>query len=64
MRRLDAPLRVVAHPDTGLIRGSCRPENYLFTYTGLTSIICPVYMGTEESSRGAIKNLFQEREHL
>jgi hypothetical protein len=55
---VDAPLRVVAHPATGLIQGSCWPENYLFRYTGLTSIICPVYMGTKESSWGAIKNLF------
>ncbi len=56
---VDAPLRVVAHPDTGLIQGSCWPENYLFTYTGLTSIICPVYIGAKVSSWGAIKNLFQ-----
>jgi len=55
---VDAPLRVVAHPDTGLIQGSCWPENYLFRYTGLTSEICPVYIGTKESSWGAIKSLF------
>jgi hypothetical protein len=55
---VDAPLRVVAHPETGLIQGSCWPENYLFRYTGLTSVICPVYYGTKESSWGAIKSLF------
>jgi hypothetical protein len=55
---VDAPLRVVAHEDTGLIRGSCWPENYLFEYAGLTSVICPVYMKTEDSNWSAIKSLF------
>jgi hypothetical protein len=55
---LDAPLRVIPHPETGLIQGSCWPENYLITYTGLTSIICPFQVGVQETNWGAIKSLF------
>jgi hypothetical protein len=54
----DAPLRVIAHPETGLIQGSCWPENYLFEYTGLTSIVCPTPYGVQETNWGAIKSLF------
>jgi hypothetical protein len=52
------PIRIVAHPDTGLIQGSCWPENYLFEYTGLTSIICPNPYSVKETNWGAIKSLF------
>jgi hypothetical protein len=55
---VDAPLVVTAHPDTGLIQGSCFPENYLFEYTGLTSIFCPELYGVQETNWGAIKSLF------
>jgi hypothetical protein len=54
----DAPIRVIAHPDTGLIQGSCWPENYLFEFTGLTSIFCPEVYGVKETNWGAIKSLF------
>jgi hypothetical protein len=55
---LDAPIKIVMHHDTGLIQGSCWPENYLFEYTGLTSIICPCQYGVKETNWGAIKSLF------
>jgi hypothetical protein len=55
---IDAPIRIVAHPETGLIQGSCWPENYLFEYTGLVSILCPEQYGVQESNWGAIKSLF------
>jgi hypothetical protein len=55
---LDAPIRVIAHPDTGLIQGACFPENYLFEYTGLTSNLCPYQIGVQETNWGAIKSLF------
>ena len=54
----DAPVKIVGHPDTGLIQGSCFPENELFEFTGLTSIICPHLIGVEDKSWGAIKSLF------
>lgn len=55
---IDAPIRIVAHPETGLIQGSCWPENELFEYTGLTSILCPEQYGVQETNWGAIKSLF------
>ena len=55
---VDAPIRVIAHPETGLIQGACFPENYLFEYTGLTSILCPLTVGVQETNWGAIKSLF------
>jgi hypothetical protein len=55
---VDAPVRVIAHPDAGLIQGACFPENNLFQYTGLTSIFCPYQVGVQETNWGAIKSLF------
>jgi hypothetical protein len=49
---------VIPHPDTGLIQGSCFPENYLFQYVGLTSTLCPLTVGVQETNWGAIKSLF------
>jgi|WetSurMetagenome_2_1015567.scaffolds.fasta_scaffold13763_3 hypothetical protein len=54
----DAPIRIAPHPDTGLIQYSCWPENNLFEYTGLTSILCPEVYGVQETNWGAIKSLF------
>ena len=54
----DAPMRILAHPESGHIYGSCLPDNELFDFAGLTSIICPELVGTEDKSWGAIKSLF------
>jgi hypothetical protein len=54
----NAPIRVIAHPVTGLIQGACFPENNLFEYTGLTSLLCPVPYSVQETNWGAIKSLF------
>ena len=54
----NAPIRILPHPATGLVQGSCFPDNNLFEYTGLTSIVCPTPYGVEETNWGAIKSLF------
>ena len=58
---MDLVLRIVPHPDSHGILGSCWPENNLFNFTGLYSVACPslLCMGTEESSWGAIKSLYR-----
>jgi hypothetical protein len=57
---VNAPLRIVADPRSGaaLPRQSCYPDMNLIEVIGLTSIICPEMIATEESSWGAIKSLF------
>jgi len=57
---IDAPLRVVADPTSGAAtpRQACYPDMYLVDVIGLTSIICPDMIATEETSWGAIKSLF------
>jgi hypothetical protein len=52
------PLQVIPHGDTGMLHEACYPENYLQPVIGLTSIICPDVIATEETSWGAIKSLF------
>lgn len=52
-------LVVGPHPDSGALRGAYYPDNLLFPITGLTSILCPYYVGTEETSWGAIKGLYR-----
>jgi len=54
----DAPLSMYPHHETGLIQGSCWPENYLFEFTGLKSLICPSCVSVQETNWGAIKSLF------
>ena len=56
---VDLPIRILPHPVTGEILGSCWPDNILFELVGETSIICPLTIGTEEKSWGAIKSLFR-----
>jgi hypothetical protein len=57
---VNAPLRVVADPTSGAAtpRQACYPDMYLVDVIGLTSIICPDMIATEETSWGAIKSLF------
>ncbi len=55
---LDAPLRIIANPESGMLQYSCFPDNNLLPYTGLTSIFCPEQYGVEETNWGAIKSLF------
>jgi len=56
---VDVPLRILPHPETGLISAACYPENYLTTALGLTSTICPTQIGVHEKSWGAIKSLYE-----
>jgi hypothetical protein len=53
----EVPIQIVPHPDTGMISGTCWPDNELFQFIGLTAIICPFGTATEESSWGAIKSM-------
>jgi hypothetical protein len=55
---VDAHLAVIPHHETGLIQGSCWPENELFPFAGLTSIICPSEIATQTKTWGSIKSLF------
>jgi hypothetical protein len=56
---VDTPIVIVGYPDTGLISGTCYPDNTIFTFAGLTSILCPEQIGIEEESWGAIKALYK-----
>jgi hypothetical protein len=56
---VDYPLVIGPHPDSGEIRGAFAPENELFPIVGLTSIVCPDMVGTQEESWGAIKSLYR-----
>ncbi len=53
------PPMIGPHPDSGEIRGTFAPENELFPIVGLTSIICPELVGTQEESWGAIESLYR-----
>ena len=55
----DAPMRVVPHPDTGLIAVTCWPENQMVGLIGMTSTICPTQIGVHETSWGGIKALYK-----
>ena len=54
----NTPIQIIAHPDSGHLQGSCWPENNLFEYTGLTSIICPDQISVQTKTWGSIKSLF------
>jgi hypothetical protein len=54
---VNVPLTIGPHPDTGEIRGTCWPENDIFTFIGLSAIICPEGTATEDQSWGAIKSM-------
>jgi hypothetical protein len=55
---MDYPIVVGPHPVSAELWGTYFPDNNTFPIVGLTSIICPVLIGVEETSWGAIKNLF------
>lgn len=55
---VNAPLRILPNPESGHCQVACYPDATLMEVTGLTSIICPDQIATEESSWGAIKSLF------
>jgi hypothetical protein len=58
-------IRIGAHNETDLLRGTFYPDNDFFPIIGLTSLLCPggCYglgcVGTETTSWGSIKSLFK-----
>lgn len=56
-------VRIVPNQESGALRGTYYPDNDFFPVVGLTSIVCPSgclgCIGTEETSWGAIKSLFE-----
>jgi hypothetical protein len=56
---IDTPLIIGPHPETGRLRGTATPNNDFFPVVGMTSLLCPVYIGTTEVSWGAIKSLYR-----
>ncbi len=58
---MDLVARIVPHPASGGILGSCYPENNLIAFTGLYSVICASTLcwGTESTSWGSIKSLYK-----
>jgi len=55
----DYLLVIGPNPVTGSLQGTYAPDNEKFPITGLTSVLCPEEIGTEEESWGAIKSLFK-----
>jgi hypothetical protein len=55
----DYPLVIGPDPSSGELRGTFAPDNEFFQITGLTSVICPEQIGTQEESWGAIKSLYR-----
>ena len=58
---MDLPIRIVPHPGSGRVLGLCWPQDFLFDFVGLCSILCPstICMGVEGTSWGAIKSLYR-----
>lgn len=56
---IDAFVRVGQHEESHAIQVACYPENNLVPVVGLTSIICPVWIGTKDKSWGSIKALYK-----
>lgn len=56
---VDYPLVIGPNPESGEIRGAFAPDNELFPIVGLTSVLCPELVGTQEESWGAIKSLYR-----
>jgi len=55
----DYPLVIGPNPATGDLVISYAPDNDLVEVLGLTSIICPEQVATEDASWGAIKSLYK-----
>lgn len=56
---VDYPLVIGPNPESGEVRGAFAPDNELFPIVGLTSVLCPEQIGTQEESWGAIKSLYR-----
>ena len=56
---VNVPLLIVPHPDTGIVGGTCWPDQIIFSFIGLTSVICPEGTATDEQSWGAIKSMME-----
>lgn len=55
----DYPLVLGPNPGSGALQGAYMPDNELFPIQGLTSIVCPEQVATQEESWGAIKSLYR-----
>ena len=55
----DYPIVIGPDPGSGYLRGTYSPDNDFFDIIGLTSVLCPMEFGTEESSWGAIKSMME-----
>jgi hypothetical protein len=55
----DMPIRILPHPDSQGIFGTCHPAQELFEFVGHTSIICPAEFAVENKSWGAIKAMYK-----
>lgn len=56
---IDYPIVIGPNPGSGELRGTFLPDNEFFSIRGLTSILCPEQIGTQEESWGAIKSLYR-----
>jgi len=55
---VNAYIQIVPHHVTGLDQGSCWPDNNLFEFTGLTSVLCPSEFAVQAKTWGSIKSMF------
>ena len=55
---LDYHLVIAPHPGSGELRCTFAPDNDKLYPIGLTSVLCPSEIATEEESWGAIKSLY------
>jgi hypothetical protein len=53
------PIVVGPYPISGLLRYTRWPDNVLFDAVGMTSLVCPGPVPTEETSWGGIKALYE-----
>ena len=55
----DYPIVIGPHPGSGELWGTFYPDNETFPIIGLTSTLCPEFVGVESTSWGAIKSLYR-----